>query len=120
MNTATIATHLNVLESAITKVEEWANCLFVVVKGLGARFVSKKVVTDKPSTIEYTWSVPADSLVCRRVGQKFRIDGQGYEVTKILSHGPFHEDEGVTYHGYADGYGMREWYEWTCELTAIS
>ena len=44
MNTTTIATHLNVLESAITKTEEWANVLFVVVKGLGARFVSKKVM----------------------------------------------------------------------------
>ncbi len=43
-NTAAIATKLNVLESAIVRVETWANVLFVVVKGLGARFVSKKVV----------------------------------------------------------------------------
>ena len=44
---AAIATKLNVLESAIVRVEEWANVLFVVVKGLGARFVSKKVVEIK-------------------------------------------------------------------------
>lgn len=44
MNTAAVARHLNVAESAIVRVEEWAHVLFVVVKGLGARFVSKKVV----------------------------------------------------------------------------
>lgn len=44
MNAAAIATHLNVPESAIVRVEEWANVLLAVVRGLGARFVSKKVV----------------------------------------------------------------------------
>lgn len=43
-NTAAIATKLNVLESAIVRIEEWASVMFVIVKGLGARFVSKKVV----------------------------------------------------------------------------
>jgi hypothetical protein len=43
MNTA-IAQHLNVTESAIIEVQEWARVLWVRVKGLGARFVSKKVV----------------------------------------------------------------------------
>jgi hypothetical protein len=47
---AAIATKLNVLESAIIRVEEWAHVLFVVVKGLGARFVSKKVVELKKMT----------------------------------------------------------------------
>lgn len=46
-NAAAIATKLNVLESAIVRVEEWASVMFVVVKGLGARFVSKKVVEIK-------------------------------------------------------------------------
>jgi hypothetical protein len=45
--TATIATKLNVLKSAIVRVEEWFSVMFVVVKGLGARFVSKKVVEVK-------------------------------------------------------------------------
>jgi hypothetical protein len=43
MNTA-IAQHLNVTPSAILEVQEWARVLWVRVKGLGARFVSKKVV----------------------------------------------------------------------------
>jgi hypothetical protein len=46
-NTNAIATKLNVLESAIVRIEEWASVMFVVVKGLGARFVSKKVVAVK-------------------------------------------------------------------------
>lgn len=45
MNAVTaIAKHLNVLESAIVRVEEWANVMFAVVRGVGARFVSKRVV----------------------------------------------------------------------------
>jgi hypothetical protein len=48
MNTAAVATHLNVIESAIVKAEEWATVLFVVVKGLGARFVSKKIIPAAP------------------------------------------------------------------------
>jgi len=50
MNTAAIAQHLNITESAIVRIEEWANVLFVVCRRLGARFVSKKVVDMK----EYT------------------------------------------------------------------
>lgn len=42
MNTA-IAQHLNVATEAIIEVQEWARVLWVRVKGLGARFVSKKV-----------------------------------------------------------------------------
>lgn len=41
---AQIAQHLNIAESAITRIEEWAKVLFVIAKGIGARFVSKKVV----------------------------------------------------------------------------
>ena len=44
MSSRVIAKHLNVRQSAIIKVEKWANCLFVVVRGLGARFVSKKIM----------------------------------------------------------------------------
>jgi predicted DNA-binding protein (UPF0251 family) len=53
---AAIATKLNVLESAIVRIEEWASVLFVVVKGLGGRFVSKKVGVKKmtkTATVKY-------------------------------------------------------------------
>ena len=49
LNTA-IAHHLNVTEQSITKVEEWANCLFTVIKGIGARFVSKTIIKIKTTT----------------------------------------------------------------------
>ena len=52
MNTTAIASHLNVVESAITRCEEWARVLFVVVKGLGARFVSKKVMAENLAKLE--------------------------------------------------------------------
>ena len=40
---AQIAQHLNIAESAIIRIEEWANVLFVVCRKLGGRFVSKRV-----------------------------------------------------------------------------
>ena len=43
MNTTAIAQHLNVADEAIVEIQEWAKVLWVRVKGLGARFVSKKV-----------------------------------------------------------------------------
>lgn len=42
--TAAIAQKLNVVEAAILEIQEWASVLWVRVAGLGARFVSKKVV----------------------------------------------------------------------------
>lgn len=46
MSSQAIAKHLNIVQSEVLRIEEWANCLFVVVKGLGARFVSKKVMEE--------------------------------------------------------------------------
>jgi hypothetical protein len=48
--TAAIANHLNIAESIISSVEEWAHVLFVRFVGRRPRFVSKKVV--KPMTLE--------------------------------------------------------------------
>jgi len=44
--TTAIANHLNVDEDQITRMEEWATVHFVVVTGVGARFVSKKITTE--------------------------------------------------------------------------
>jgi hypothetical protein len=41
--TAAIANHLNIAESIISSVEEWAHVLFVRFVGRRPRFVSKKV-----------------------------------------------------------------------------
>ena len=55
--TTAIAQHLNVEETAITKIEEWSNVLFAVVKGLGARFVSKKVKPQQEDKVMETKKV---------------------------------------------------------------
>lgn len=65
MNTAAIARHLNIVESAITRCEEWASVLFVVIKGLGARFVSKKIMTEWTGTkkqIAWAKDIKANTL----------------------------------------------------------
>lgn len=49
---AAIAQHLNVAEQAIIEIQEWASVLWVRVKGLGARFVSKKVTKVETVTHE--------------------------------------------------------------------
>ena len=69
MNTTTtaIATKLNVLESAIVRIEEWASVMFVVVKGLGARFVSKKAVEAKPMNVN-------SALIEERIDELNAID----------------------------------------------
>jgi hypothetical protein len=77
MNTA-IAQKLNVLESAIVRVEEWANVLFVVVKGLGARFVSKKVI--KVENLKTVKKTSASALIEWRVGRKFEEKGAVWET----------------------------------------
>lgn len=56
MNTAiAIAKHLKVNHWQITRVEKWPTVFFAVVKGLGARFVSKKVakvnITKSPESL---------------------------------------------------------------------
>lgn len=43
VNTTAIANHLNVEEKDIVRIEEWASVDFVVISGVGGRFVSKKV-----------------------------------------------------------------------------
>jgi hypothetical protein len=42
-----IAAKFNVLESTIVRVEEWANVMFAVIKGIGSRFVSKKLKVEE-------------------------------------------------------------------------
>lgn len=62
MNTAAIAQHLNIAESAIVRIEEWAKVLFVVCRRIGARFVSKKVVDMKEYTDIKEFNKALDSL----------------------------------------------------------
>jgi hypothetical protein len=72
---AAIATKLNVLESAIVRVEEWVNVLFVVVKGLGGRFVSKKIVETKAMT-----KVDVANKVVALIGGKVWVGGDNVRV----------------------------------------
>lgn len=54
INTAIIAQHLNIVEAAIVRIEEWANVLFVVCRRLGARFVSYQIIKamNEPVTVK--------------------------------------------------------------------
>lgn len=63
-----IAQHLQVNPNQIIRIEEWANCYFVVVKGLGGRFVSKKVVEAAPVKATAIQSYQVNlSKECRKV-----------------------------------------------------
>ena len=106
MNTAAIARHLNIAESAILEVQEWARVLWVRVQGLGARFVSKKVTkTAYPATTETTIYCNPESLRGVRVGDTFRKDNKAvYKVSKIKSEYFVWEQDGVEYTEFPGGY----------------
>lgn len=73
-----IAQHLQVSPNQIIKVEEWANCYFVVAKGIGGRFVSKKVVTPAPVQAPVLQSYQVNlSKQCRQVRKtNHTLDGR--------------------------------------------
>jgi ribosomal protein L24E len=65
---AAVAQHLNVAESAIVRIEEWAHVLFVVCKKLGARFVSKKVIkVEQRQPKEVRWTVQGHQAVAKQL-----------------------------------------------------
>ena len=85
MNSA-IATKLNVLESAIVRIEEWAHVLFVVVKGLGARFVSKKVLKEVTvENIKVTKETSASALIMWDIGRKFEAKNAVWETISAVN-----------------------------------
>jgi hypothetical protein len=104
-NQSSIATKLNILDSAIIEIQVWANVLWVRFVG-GCRFVSKKIGAKK-MTEQHELSV--SGLNGWRVGQKFRDGDRVLEITEITGESPRHEIDGVTYEGDADGYADREW-----------
>lgn len=55
-NTHAIATKLNILDSAIIEIQEWASVLFVKFVG-GCRFVSKKIGVNKMTIQDYAKKV---------------------------------------------------------------
>jgi hypothetical protein len=115
MNTTAIAQHLNIVESAITRCEEWANVLFVVAKGIGARFVSKKINVEEEKMEElesHTFRVE-DGSWGWKVGQKYKSNGRVMEIVEIVDETPCYELDGVTYTGdYYTGRGSADM-EWT-------
>lgn len=76
--TGAIARKLNILASAIIRVEEWATVLFVVIKGKGARFVSKSVV----KFTKVLWKLTSSTR--RQEGKKWvaRITGENFDVSR--------------------------------------
>ncbi|HEY9640140.1 MAG TPA: hypothetical protein V6C57_06630 [Coleofasciculaceae cyanobacterium] len=78
---AQIASFLQIQESAIIRVEEWAKVLFVVVAGKGGRFVSKRIINEVKVVKPLTWTLEATTR--RQEGKKWiaRICGQDAKYT---------------------------------------
>ena len=97
--TAAIANHLNVAAEAITEIQEWASVLWVRVKGLGARFVSKKVAEAKEmhqyDARVFRGEFPERITYNYPDGRKMRLDAainQGY-VYKVFVDGRYHSQQ---------------------------
>lgn len=78
MNTTAIAQHLNILDSAIIEVQEWASVIWVKFVG-GCRFVSKKINEAK------------------KMSKLTIIDGKGFGATIV------HEDGHSEYYSQLSG-----------------
>ena len=78
MNTIAIANHLNVAADAIVEVQEWARVLWVRVRGLGARFVSKKVVAMTEDWIKV--EVACEAVVAERNSKRAWVLRKGYDM----------------------------------------
>lgn len=80
--TAAIAQHLSITESAILRVEEWSQVLFVVARGLGGRFVSKKYQDKKMNAIAqpqlYKLFLPHDRRGTEWVAQITDYEGSDF------------------------------------------
>jgi hypothetical protein len=76
--TAAIANHLNVAASAIVEVQEWARVLWVRIKGVGARFVSKKVIAVKEDWIKV--EVSCEAVVAERNSKRAFVLRPGYDM----------------------------------------
>jgi hypothetical protein len=107
MNTLAIATHLNILETAIVRIEEWANVLFVVAKGLGARFVSKKIAKTMKTV----------TLVGKlKIGEYVELNDTNllYPVAKIIKTETIIQDDEkiiVSTVEFGEAYKTREYYK---------
>lgn len=87
--TAAIAQHLNVAETIIASVEEWAHVLFVRFVGRRPRFVSKKVAMNtemtKEDLIEKMEAVGATRWTKGAHDRHDRMYFHGSVVAKLLS-----------------------------------
>ena len=66
-----IAAYLNIATDLITEIQEWATVLWVRVKGIGCRFVSKKIVVKKMvgSEKQVTWAKEVQAKLLKTVAE---------------------------------------------------
>ena len=79
--TAAIAKHLNIAEALIAEVQEWAHVLWVRVKGVGARFVSKRVakmeIIEAKATFYFWKNAPSTIVMMLNTGETWLIPVTG-------------------------------------------
>lgn len=109
-----IAKQLNILESAIAEVQEWAKVLWVRFKSGRPRFVSKKVIEVKmthPETIEKTFYCNPEALRGIRIGDTFKNPDNSavYKVSEIISEYFVWEKDGVECKQRPSGYSEEKY-----------
>lgn len=111
---AQIAAHLNIAESAISSVEEWASVLFVKFTTGRPRFVSKKVVKETKEmepTVEQQWEMLSKRFPVWEGNGLKRIYFDFDEVANILGLSKNQKRKRPDikfYFDSKDGYGSRQ------------
>ena len=112
-----VARHLQVAADAIARIEEWANCLFAVVRGMGARFVSKKIMTVEPKTITaYDYASGLAKMITDRTkSYNAKVWQKGDKVRVYVN---MLNGKGVGYYGIENGlitFNAKSYVDTECE-----
>lgn len=113
-----VAQHLQVAADAIARIEEWANCLFAVVRGMGARFVSKKIaMTTQPKTITaYDYAAELAKMITDRTKSYNAKVWQKSDKVRVYVN--MLNGKGVGYYGVENGlitFNAKSYVDTECE-----
>jgi hypothetical protein len=74
-----LAKHLKVAPSQVKIAQEWCNCWFVVIRGVGARFVSKAITSIK-TVVAKVFSIVEGYTIAPWEVQKLEVVGDQVHV----------------------------------------
>jgi hypothetical protein len=95
MNTQAIAQHLNLAEELIVEVQEWARVLWVRIKGMRPKFVSKRVAKSVKLSLEEAAKIVDDPEAVQRNYLNQVVLNQAIAMAQELKEADFKSRDGM-------------------------